>query len=127
MKLINNFFTLNEVTEIEKGFKCGVKFNKEHTIYKAHFPGNPITPGVCLVQMALEILNEKFDKEYNLHSIQNIKFRLPIEPHLEPTFYFHIKHIDEDLKVYVEISAIAPNSFNESAEEIYTKMTLTIS
>ena len=30
----------------------------ESPVYRGHFPGYPITPGVCLVQMALEAIEE---------------------------------------------------------------------
>ena len=33
--------------------------NENHFIYKAHFPNNPITPGVCMVQMIEEIMKER--------------------------------------------------------------------
>ena len=60
MKLINDFFEVIALTPSEGELRCKVKFNPEHFIYKAHFPGNPVTPGVCLVQMAAEILGEQY-------------------------------------------------------------------
>ncbi|MBR3096653.1 MAG: hydroxymyristoyl-ACP dehydratase, partial [Bacteroidales bacterium] len=30
----------------------------ESPVYKGHFPGYPITPGVCLVEMALEAIGQ---------------------------------------------------------------------
>ena len=64
MKLINDFFEVIALTPSEGELRCKVKFNPEHFIYKAHFPGNPVTPGVCLVQMAAEILGEQYHKQF---------------------------------------------------------------
>ena len=34
----------------------------ESPVYRGHFPGYPITPGVCLVQMALEVIGQMADQ-----------------------------------------------------------------
>ena len=51
-----------------------VRLLPESPIYKAHFPEYPITPGVTLLQMALELINRK------LVSAKEIKFVSPILP-----------------------------------------------
>ena len=43
-------------------------------IFRAHFPGYPITPGVTLVQMALEVMGAQ------LKGARDIKFVDPIFP-----------------------------------------------
>ena len=35
-----------------------IKLIPSCVIYQAHFPGEPITPGVCIVQMAKELIEE---------------------------------------------------------------------
>ena len=35
-----------------------VRLLPESPVYQGHFPGYPITPGVCLVQIALELIEE---------------------------------------------------------------------
>lgn len=46
----------------------------ESPIYAAHFPGYPITPGVCIVQMAMELTGK------HLTSAKDIKFLHPVFP-----------------------------------------------
>ena len=46
----------------------------ESPIYAAHFPGYPITPGVTLLQMALECMGRR------LKSAKDIKFMVPVLP-----------------------------------------------
>lgn len=50
------------------------------SIYAAHFPGYPITPGVCVVQMALELMGKQ------LTSAKDIKFVLPVMPDIRIRF-----------------------------------------
>ena len=54
-------------------------------VYRGHFPGYPITPGVCLVQIALELIEEMADQvghdgPRRLVAAKNIKFVAPVFP-----------------------------------------------
>ena len=51
-----------------------VRLLPESPIYKAHFPEYPITPGVTLLQIALELMGKK------LVGAKEIKFVAPVLP-----------------------------------------------
>lgn len=51
-----------------------VRLLPESPIYKAHFPEYPITPGVTLLQIALEVMGKK------LVGAKEIKFVAPVLP-----------------------------------------------
>lgn len=104
------------MTPSEGELRCKVKFNPEHFIYKAHFPGNPVTPGVCLVQMAAEILGEQYHKQFMLSQLKNIKFKKIVEPGDEPTFVF-TKLVFDETQLSVQVSI-------EDEETQYVKMSL---
>jgi len=57
-----------------------LRLNAKHTIYQAHFPGNPITPGVCIVQIIGELLEEKCQSHLVLSKIVNLKFTALLSP-----------------------------------------------
>ena len=63
-----------------------VRLLPESAVYVGHFPGYPITPGVCLVQIALELIEEmagqagQDDKKGRLVAAKNIKFTSPVIP-----------------------------------------------
>ena len=52
-----------------------IRLLPESPVYQGHFPGYPITPGVCLVEIVLELLGE-----VRLVAAKNIKFTKPILP-----------------------------------------------
>ena len=56
-----------------------VRLLPESPIYAAHFPGYPITPGVTLVQMALELMGA------HLSGAKDIKFIQPVIPSAQGT------------------------------------------
>ena len=45
MRLINKMFSI-----VSEGETVRIQLHPEHVIYQAHFPGSPITPGVCIIQ-----------------------------------------------------------------------------
>lgn len=97
MKLLNDFYSIVDETSCDGTYNCKVKMNPQHGLYKVHFPGNPVTPGVCLVQMATEILERKYNKKFLLSEAVNIKFRKTVVPEDEPTFVFNKVVFEDDL------------------------------
>lgn len=76
MKLIGDFFNVQSVD----GSRYTVLLNADHAIFKAHFPGHPITPGVCLVQMVQELLSQHLGSTLYLRGIKNVKFTSVVSP-----------------------------------------------
>ena len=104
MKLINDFYHIVATDDSEGKYVCMVNLNAAHNIYSVHFPGNPVTPGVCLVQMVAEMLEQKYSKRFVLSTAVNIKFKRLVAPNDEPSFVFS-KIVIEDglLKTIVSI------------------------
>ena len=57
-----------------------IRLNPDHTIYKAHFPELPITPGVILVRIGVELLGDLLGRKVRLVGAPNIKFTAPVYP-----------------------------------------------
>jgi len=76
MKLINDFFHV--VSSDDKG--DSFTLNPSHEIYRAHFPGNPVTPGVCLIEVVTELMQERTKQPLRLAEVKNIKFLSPVIP-----------------------------------------------
>lgn len=119
MILKNSFFCIEAVESVNSLPKYTIRLNPEHTIFKAHFPDNPIVPGVCQVQIVLELLQEFLGKEVYLREVKNIKFLSVIIPteiqSIDVTFQKMTEEADE-LKTSVVFA---------SAEKQYAKISLT--
>ena len=57
-----------------------IRLHPESAIYAAHFPGYPITPGVVLVRIAVELLSGQQGRNLDVKSVKNIKFVSPVMP-----------------------------------------------
>ncbi len=105
-----------------------LELNPSCFIYQAHFPGEPITPGVCIVQMGKELLEEllgdvwqrKVDTE--ITKVKNVKFLSVISPNESTVINFQIKKVEvseEDPEIKAQISVL-------SEDEAKAKMSLVL-
>lgn len=70
-------------------------------VYQGHFPGYPITPGVCLVQIALELIEEMAGRSVRLVAAKNIKFVAPVFPSDGTELRFNLSGEGENWSVEV--------------------------
>lgn len=96
MRLKDSFFTVESCTENADSLKYDIRLNGEHIIFKGHFPGNPIVPGVCQIQMITEILEEHLKTSLFLRKVANIKFTAILKPDETEKFSVTFKKISKD-------------------------------
>ena len=110
MRLKDDFFNIVSFEPIDDGFKCKVCLNSQHQIYQAHFPGTPITPGVCLLQMVTEMLEQHIGQALELKSAIDIKFRQIVPPDIQP--FFFIKGLSSQHNELLNIGVSIENEEN---------------
>ncbi len=122
MTLQDNLFTIasrqkDEATAVYRVIIC-----PDWPIYKAHFPGHPVTPGVCIVQMVQELLQDLLGCELCLRQAKNVKYVAIISPEevsaLTVTFSKVEAQPDGSVKVQAQVT---------NGETVYTKLSATFS
>lgn len=106
MKLLNSFYHIDRNIETETGFAFDISFNEDHPIYKAHFPEKPITPGVCIIQIAQELIEEQMQRQLFLRKVTNIKYLAVLSPKENKSVTYSFSKISKDeaeLKAHVLI------------------------
>ena len=84
MILLNNLYTIVARDFSDNKIKFDIKLDANHFIYQAHFPNEPITPGVCIIQIAKELLEDYLAKQMKIHLVKNVKFLSIISPITTP-------------------------------------------
>lgn len=80
MKLQNSLFTIVSHSADEARHDFTIRLDANHFIYQAHFPGEPITPGVCILQMAVELMEVAVSRSLEVKCVKNVKFLRIISP-----------------------------------------------
>ena len=100
-KLLDGFYKVNNLVVTDNTATANITINKDHIIFKGHFPSNPITPGVCMMQIIKEITEKVVKKKLFMKSANNIKFMAIINPFNTPELELQldISETDEGYKV----------------------------
>ena len=57
--LLDNFYTiLSSESSDSTIWTIQIELNPKHPIYQGHFPGHPVVPGVCLLQLIKECVED---------------------------------------------------------------------
>lgn len=78
--LLDDFFKILSSSKEDEKTKVLIELNKEHKIYEGHFPGNPVVPGVCLIQMIKETIETLQGKKLMMNAADEIKFLNIVNP-----------------------------------------------
>lgn len=119
MRLKNNLFFIIGNSISDKEFEFKVRLEKDCTIYKAHFPQNPITPGVCIIQIAKELFEEKNGCQVEIKKMKSVKFLNLMSPSQKKEYIYHFSKFSQEedtYKMQVEVT---------DGDVAYSKMSLT--
>lgn len=72
-----------------------LRLNPSCFIYQAHFPGEPITPGVCIVQMGVELVEEVLQCKLSVVKAKNVKFLSVLKPQENQVVNYAINKLTE--------------------------------
>ncbi|MBK7375782.1 MAG: 3-hydroxyacyl-ACP dehydratase [Chitinophagaceae bacterium] len=94
--LLNDFFTINTIETSDAEVKAELVIHAGHRIFDGHFPGQPVVPGVCMMQMVKEVLEQVLEKETMLSTAAEMKFLAVIDPTKNNSISAHIKYTREE-------------------------------
>jgi 3-hydroxyacyl-[acyl-carrier-protein] dehydratase len=78
--LLNSFFFIERIEYINGVVRASLRLEKEHAIFKGHFPNLPIVPGVCMMQLVKEVLENLEGKRMQIEEAPNLKFLSILNP-----------------------------------------------
>ncbi len=100
--LIKELYTIQAFEQNGENVAATVKLYKEHDIFKGHFPGNPVMPGVCMIQIIKELTEKAVGKELFLSTSSNIKFMAIINPEKNDTLVLNLTISEDDNQIKVK-------------------------
>jgi len=83
--LLKDFYTVKTIDKKDDHNYVVLLFiNENHDVFKGHFPGNPIMPGVCMMQIIKELTEQLTNTTLVMQSLSNVKFMALINPFVTP-------------------------------------------
>jgi 3-hydroxyacyl-[acyl-carrier-protein] dehydratase len=99
--LLNNFFTITSMETADQDIKASLVINAGHKIFEGHFPGQPVVPGVCMMQMVKEVIEQVTARQTRLVKAQEMKFLAIINPQQNNIIQATLKYIVQENEVTV--------------------------
>lgn len=84
MVLKDFYKVLSEEKTADSKYNITILVNEKHEIFKGHFPGNPIMPGVCMIQIIKELTEKITESTLMIQTLANVKFMALINPENNP-------------------------------------------
>lgn len=78
--LLQDFYTVGDFSSDGSKHTAVIKINASHEVFNGHFPGNPVMPGVCMMQIIKELTERISGSALMMTSISNVKFMALINP-----------------------------------------------
>lgn len=109
MKFLNNLYHIVSKDVVDASIRYNIHLDASHFIYQAHFPDEPITPGVCIIQIAKELLEEHLGIGLDIQKVKNVKFLNVISPLATPnvTYVFEKIMPDDSEKTYKVMTQVS--------------------
>jgi len=84
MVLKDFYKVLSEEKTSDSKYTITILVNEKHEVFKGHFPGNPIMPGVCMIQIIKELTEKITESTLMIQTLANVKFMALINPENNP-------------------------------------------
>ena len=104
--LIPYFYSVKEFNFTDNQLKAIIELNPEHEVFKGHFPNNPVTPGVCMLQILKELTEQATNTNLFIKDCSNVKFMALINPETNPilAITIDINPLEENFKIKASAS-----------------------
>lgn len=105
MESVNDdLFSIDKLEHIGNLIKAELSINSASSIFKGHFPGQPVVPGACMLQTVKEVLENTFKQPLQLQKANNLKFINMIDPLRFSSVQLEITYrIENDLNITAKL------------------------
>lgn len=97
--LLGNLFNIINQEISEGNIFATIDINPSHNIFSGHFPGQPVVPGVCMMQIVKELLQSVVNKKIQLLSADYLKFLMIIDPLVNPRISAEISYENDSAEI----------------------------
>jgi len=107
MILLNDFYAIISRDASGGAVRAKISINRAHKIFDGHFPGLPIVPGVCMMQIIREIMEVTSERSLSIAGAENMKFLAVINPDQNHEVDVSITYTDDSGAINVNASLFA--------------------
>lgn len=92
--LIKDLYEIKTSEQESTQSNIQILLNKDHAIFKGHFPNHPVMPGVCMLQIIHELTERHIGHPIIMDHAKNVKFKAVINPSIHALLDFQLNISD---------------------------------
>lgn len=92
--LQDKLYNIADIKVAKDTIDAAIQLDESHPVFKGHFPGNPVLPGVCALQILKEILSASLHKCLQISIACDIKFLQMIDPVRNNSLEVKIRYVN---------------------------------
>lgn len=94
----DDLFIADSLTHTDGVIKTELSINPGSSIFKGHFPGQPVVPGACMLQLVKDVLESALRYSVQLKKADSLKFIGMIDPLVAASVQLEMNYkIDEEI------------------------------
>lgn len=119
MQLLDSLYRIeNEEIAPSKAIYT-IVLDASHPIYAGHFPGNPITPGVVILQIISELAERALGRTLQVKEFVNVKYLNVLSPVEHPNVQVELALAEAAPEVKVKAAILADGAPMSKVSAIY--------
>ena len=95
-----DFYTIEEQQQEGEEAIFLLALNPNHAIYEGHFPDQPVMPGVCMLQLVIELTSQAIGQTLQLKKANQAKFLIPVVPQQVPKIQLKTRFIATEEQIW---------------------------
>jgi 3-hydroxyacyl-[acyl-carrier-protein] dehydratase len=117
---INTFFSIETIeTEGDLLPKFKIRLDADHPIFKGHFPGQPVLPGVMILKIITSCVSLSQKKNLLISKVKQCKFLNFVDPIINPELFL-------DIEIYGTDSPLDVKAVLRSNEVVFSKVSISL-
>ena len=112
----NDLFSIQKIVHGDGVIAASLAVNPDSEILKGHFPGHPVVPGACMLQIVKEVLESVLNQPVRLKKAEQLKFMSMIDPETTTTVQLDMSYKPAEDDLLITIAKLS------NAEIVYFKL-----
>ncbi|MDR7129132.1 3-hydroxyacyl-[acyl-carrier-protein] dehydratase [Algoriphagus sp. 4150] len=119
---LNQTIDISILSQAETDSVIEVRVLGNSPVFEGHFPGNPILPGVIMVEAVRSSLQKLFGKEFHLKTALSIKFLSVLNPAENEIVHLGIKHTEVENGLKIEANLFLEDTVFFKMKGVYSQV-----
>ena len=108
--LLHQFTSLISEQKETNSLTSVLKINANHQIFEGHFPGQPVTPGVILIQLFKEEAERFYSKSFKIEQTNQAKFLVVVTPQEDDEIELQSVFLEKEDQIQLTGKALQKNN-----------------